>query len=230
MVFILANGSSELGSTSGFQLQEPPSELHLIYTPPTSDPTRRGLGLQSGSEPRPAVAAAAAASDSHRRRAFRATMDDVLSGFDFDAFLSEPNSSSHTESMAPPEDMPPLTRVSRRIIPPPTISTYEPNISLSCEPPTDDEEDPTPDSVLDDRRRRNHIFESESDNESDEIRHPLSNRIVRQWSQPRPINWVPKPSILSSGDYKPPGAHMPYTRFFIEQKKHVISIKFNPPV
>ena len=229
MIFILSNGNSDLESTYGFQLQEHPSELHRGSTPPTSDPTRRGVGLQSGSDSRQIPSSST--SDRNRRRAFPATMEEALSEFGFDAFLSEPNLSSQVEPVAPlPDDMPPLTRVSRRLIPPPTISTYEPNISLSCDPPTDNEEDPTPDSVLDDRRRRNHIFESDSENESDEPRHPLSNRIVRQYSQPRPINWILKSSILSSGDYNPPGPHVPYTRFFIEQKKHVISIKFNPPV
>lgn len=212
-----------LETTSGFQVQEPFSETHTLSAPPTSDPTRRRSRLRSDS-------GSWQAESNGNRLGASYVMNDILAAFDFDAFLTEPPQVIRAETLSSQEDMPPLSRVSRTALPLPTESTYHDNIAVSCDPPTDDEEDQSSESVLDDRRRRNHALDTESENDTDEIRHPLSHKYVRQWPHPRPIQWLGKASSISTTEPKPPGPDVPYKRFFIEQRKHVVSIKFDPPV
>ena len=223
MVFIFTKGTSELAGTYGFQVQEPPSEMHPGSTSPTSGP-------EAGQPESPT---------STRRREFRAMMHDALTTFDFDAFLAEPPHTFQGEPGSPPpqqqqqQQAPHLTRIGRRPVTPPPhiVSSYDRYINLSCDPPTDDEEDSTPDSVLDDRRRRTHVaFDSDSDHGSDDIGSSLTTRTIRQWPTSRPITWTPRIPMGLTVAPRPPGPQMPYTRFFIESKKHVVSIKFNPPV
>ena len=114
------------------------------------------------------------------------------------------------------------------------------SVGVSCEGPSDDEEDPSSPEILLDRqgrrerqerqRRRDSLATSSEDEDEDD---GLGDGRNRQRATPRLIEWVEKAAAadvkaLSTGKAVEP--LKPLTRFFIHKKKHVVTLKFDPPV
>lgn len=101
-------------------------------------------------------------------------------------------------------------------------------ITTTCDDPSGDEEEPSTPSILRDRQRRRGNFRPNSTSSDDDAASP-TRRYGRLRAVPRKIDLEPKsgPDYGSEGDGE---ALVPHARFFIERKKNVVSIKFDPPM
>ena len=100
-------------------------------------------------------------------------------------------------------------------------------IETSCDEPSGDEEEPSSPAILLDRQRRVQMEES-STSDDDEDPRPRGPRHQRQRCIPRKIDWIEKGLDAETG--KPSQEFIPYAKFFIERRKHVVSMKFDPPM
>ena len=135
--------------------------------------------------------------------------------------------SPDTDSTPPPDDvypfehMPQSSDLAVRALGQPSPTGFR--ITTSCDDPSGDEEEPSSQEILIDRQQRRHrMDESSSSDDDDEPRRPH-----RQRNSPRRIEWVEKES---KENRKPLHEVLPCVKFFIERKKHVVSMKFDPPV
>ena len=110
----------------------------------------------------------------------------------------------------------------RPCTPPPTF-----DVQTSCEDITDDEEETSSPAILLDRHRRRQGMDSSS-SEEDGSESPVSSA-RRPRSRPRKIVWMDAAALgLSPGLT---GEKLePHAKFFIQRKKHAVSIKFEPAV
>ena len=139
--------------------------------------------------------------------------------------------SPDTDSTPPPDDVYPFGYIrqanesTHRESQPPVPEEHV--ITTSCEDPSGDEEDSTSPEVLTDLQHRRLRADESSTSEEDEEQ-PRSLRYRRQRGEPRTIEWVDKGSESDSKTQSK--ETIPRAAFFIEKKKNVVSIKFNPPM
>lgn len=115
-------------------------------------------------------------------------------------------------------------------LPPTRPSTPLPrfDVTASCEDITDDEEETSSPAILLDRHRRRQGMDSSS-SEEDGTETPTSST-MRPRSTPRNFVWMDAASL---GFLSPSliGEKLePHAKFFIQRKKHAVSIKFEPAV
>lgn len=108
------------------------------------------------------------------------------------------------------------------------------NVTASCNDPSGDEEELTPPEIMHDRQRRRTLVESDDDDLDEE---DYTNRPIRRIrAAPRKIEWIDQGSSSYSAGRAggvpaiPPEILLPHAKFFIEKRKHVVSLKFDPPV
>ena len=111
-------------------------------------------------------------------------------------------------------------------------SPAELGVLLSFDEPSGDEEEPSSPAILLDREQRRNRAETSSDDEdgSQGTGRSPSRNIPRNRS--RSIRWV---DTNDPGIDGPPGPNwgrnsVPHTRFFLEKKRHVLSVKFETPM
>lgn len=98
-------------------------------------------------------------------------------------------------------------------------------ITASCDDPSGDEEDETSPAVMLDRQRRRHLGLELISSDEDNDPSPARGRQLR--STPREIKAVTHPQ---DGMDPPPTLLQPHASFFIERKRNVVTVKFDPPV
>ena len=218
MVFISMSNEHLTSRTSNYQIRETCSHgLHHHH----SSERLRGQDYQRS--PHPA---------SHRLRPPRRTRS-------ISSILAPPGTtyfypplsgtdSPDTDSTPPPDESFPFIYIPRPTEPADRDSNLsEPigfRITTSCDDPSGDEEEPSSQEILIDRQQRRHrMDESSSSDDDDEPR-----RLRRQRNSPRRIEWVERDSKAETG--KPSQDVLPCVKFFIERKKHVVSMKFDPPM
>ena len=210
-----------LGRTSNFQIRE--SCPHTLsrqssdrYRPSQTDPTRPPLSSRYYSS-------------WNRRPSTRLAQQEINAN----AYIYPPISgaeSPDTDSTPPPDDVYPSSYIqqanelSARQPAPPSPAGYR--ITASCEDPSGDEEEPTSPTILLDRQQRRYRVDESSTSEDDE--EPRTLRYHRQRCVPRRIEWIDK-ELESEGKVSS-NEVLPYAKFFIEKRKHVVSLKFDPPM
>jgi hypothetical protein len=100
------------------------------------------------------------------------------------------------------------------------------SVTATCDDPSDDDEEATSPAILLDRQRRRHLG-NEWPSSEDEDTDSSTRRYRRLRSCPREIKPIPTPQ---EGDELPSNTLEPHARFFIERKRNVVSLKFDPPV
>ena len=115
-----------------------------------------------------------------------------------------------------------LSRTSRETSP----SHFQ--ISTTCEEPSGDEEEPSSPAILLDRQQRRNRAEGSSDDEED-VQGARSCHLLFPFRsiERTAINGADAEHIRLSRVDRYPILH---AKFFIERKKHVVSIRFEPPV
>jgi hypothetical protein len=167
------------------------------------------------------------------RRSWANFRREIASNFirqsDFSSYSHAQNADSpDTDSTPPPDDAYPFGYTMspsdlHQIVRP---SSPEYQITTNCEDPSGDEEEPSSHETLTDLSHRQlHNYEESSTSEEEDPQRTYRYR--RQRSFPRRIEWIDKESIT---DIKPTDPLRPHAKFFIERKRHVVSIKFDPPV
>ena len=100
-------------------------------------------------------------------------------------------------------------------------------VTTTSEDPSGDEEDPTEEAILHDRQRRSgHALGPDMYSSDSEVEQFSSRRHRRLRSSPRKIEL--EPIVPEPG--RTPDILVPHARFFIEKKRNVVSIKFDPPM
>ena len=136
--------------------------------------------------------------------------------------------SPDTDSTPPPDDVYPFGYIPQPIEAvardPDSSSPQGYRVTTSCDDPSGDEEEPSSQEILIDRQQRRHRMDDSSTSEEDDE----PRRLRRQRKLPRRIELVDKE--IKTEVKKPPQEPIPCVKFFIERKKHVVSMKFDPPM